>query len=131
MAITRNEARKKCMTILYQINIYNERKISYDVDNVISENVEIENEFVKEIVHGVLDNLKTIDDLANKYMKDWTIDRIDKLGASILRIAIYELKYTDTPDIVVINEAIELAKNYSDESIRKMINAVLDKMISD
>ena len=46
-------------------------------------------------------------------------------------MAIYELKYTDTPPIVVINEAIELAKKYSDDDVRKMINAVLDKMIKE
>ena len=62
-------------------------------------------------------------------MKDWSIERIDKTGAAILKMAIYELKYTDTPPIVVINEAIELAKKYSDDDVRKMINAVLDKMI--
>ena len=45
-------------------------------------------------------------------------------------MGIYELKYTETPDLVVINEAIELAKRYSDENVRKMINAVLDKLIN-
>ena len=64
-------------------------------------------------------------------MKDWSIERIDKTGAAILKMAIYELKYTDTPPIVVINEAIELAKKYSDDDVRKMINAVLDKMIKE
>ncbi len=131
MALTRSEARKKCMTILYQIDIYKERKIQYEVDKVISENMPIENEFVNGIVNGVLENEKEIDELANKYMKDWTIDKIDKTGAAIMRIAIYELKYTETPDIVAINEAIELAKEYSDDNVRKIINAVLDKMISD
>ena len=61
-------------------------------------------------------------------MKNWSIDRIDKTGASILRLALYELQYTDTPKIVVINEAVELAKKYSDDSVRKIINAVLDKV---
>lgn len=46
-------------------------------------------------------------------------------------MSIYELKYTDTPDLVVINEAIELAKRYSDDSVRKMINAVLDKIVNE
>ena len=62
-------------------------------------------------------------------MHDWTIDRLDKSGSAILRMAIYELKYTDTPDVVVINEAIELAKKYSDDAVRKIINAVLDHLI--
>ena len=87
--------------------------------------------FVKEVVYGVITHFNEIDSLCNKYMNDWTIDRIDKTGAAILRIAVYELKYTDTPSVVVINEAIELAKKYSDDSVRKMINAVLDKMIKE
>ena len=46
-------------------------------------------------------------------------------------MSLYEIKYTDTPNIVVINEAIELAKKYSDENVRKMINAVLDKIVNE
>lgn len=64
-------------------------------------------------------------------MNNWNIERIDRTGAAILRMAIYELKYTDTPSVVVINEAVELAKKYSDDSVRKIINAVLDRMINE
>ena len=53
------------------------------------------------------------------------------MGEAILRMAIYELKYEDTPDLVVINEAIELSKKYSDDNVRKMINAVLDKIVNE
>ena len=97
--------------------------------SIIDENLEIENEFVKDICFGVVTHEIELDELANKHIKDWTIDRLDKTGAAILRIALYELKYTETPAIVVINEAIELAKKYSDEAVRKIINAVLDKII--
>ena len=131
MALTRSELREKCMIILYQNDIINKNKNDSDIDNIIKENIEIENDFVKEVVYGVITHFNEIDSLCNKYMNDWTIDRIDKTGAAILRIAVYELKYTDTPSIVVINEAVELAKKYSDDSVRKMINAVLDKMIKE
>ncbi|HCF82997.1 MAG TPA: transcription antitermination factor NusB, partial [Ruminococcaceae bacterium] len=57
-----------------------------------------------------------------------TIDRLGNTDKAILQMAIYELMYTETPDIVCINEAIELAKTYSDDDVRKMINAVLDKV---
>lgn len=129
MAITRSELRRKIMIILYQIDIFNERKVDYDIDEVIKENIDIDNEFVKDIVYGVVTYKDELDTLANSLMKDWTIDRIDKSGAAILRMALYELKYTDTPEVVVINEAIELAKKYSDDAVRKIINAVLDRMI--
>ena len=131
MTLSRSELRKKCMIILYQIDLYETLKTPYKIDQVIKENIEIENEFGKEIVYGVITHQKEIDEMANQYVKDWTIDRIDKTGAAILRMGIYELKYTDTPPVVVINEAIELAKKYSDEPVRKMINAVLDKMIKE
>ncbi len=129
--MTRSELREKCMAILYQLNICEERKIDYDINSIIKENLPIENKFVNEIVCGVIMNQSIIDKMANEFMEGWTIDRIDKTGASIMRIAIYELKYMDTPEIVAINEAIELAKKYSDESVRKIINATLDKIIKE
>lgn len=128
MALNRSELREKCMIILYQNEIMKTSHISVDINSIIKDNIAIENEFVKDIVYGVITNQTEIDSLANKYMKDWDISRLDKTGATILRMGIFELKYTDTPDIVIINEAIELAKKYSDDSVRKIINAVLDKI---
>lgn len=125
---TRSELRKKIMTILYQIAVFDKNKIEYNVDELIKENLEIENEFVKEIVYGTVTYKNELDNLANKYMKDWTIDRLGFTDIAILRMAIYELIYSNTPDIVVINEAIELAKAYSDVKVVKLINGVLDKI---
>ena len=124
----RSELRYDAMTILYQINVYEKNKIDYKVDEVIKEVVEIDNEFVKELVYGIITYKNEIDDIANKYLKDWTIDRLGNTDQAILRIGIYELLYTKTPEVVCINEAIELAKKYSDDDVRKMINGVLDKV---
>ena len=131
MAKTRSELREKIMIILYQWDIYKGNKDNISIDEVIENNIEIDNDFVKDIVYGVITHKDEIDEIANKYMTDWSIDRLDKTGASILRMGIFELKYTDTPDIVVINEAVELAKKYSDDSVRKIMNAVLDKIIKE
>ena len=125
---TRSELRYNVMTILYQINVYEKNKIEYNLDDVIKEVVEIDNEFVKELVYGIITYKNEIDEIANKYLKDWTIDRLGNTDQAILRIGIYELLYTKTPEIVCINEAIELAKKYSDDDVRKMINGVLDKV---
>ncbi len=138
--LNRSELRKLIMTILYQINVYDKNKIKYQVDEVIKSVLEIDNEFVKDTVYGVItyrneiDELaityrNEIDELANKYIKKgWTIDRLGNTDQAILRIGIYELMYTDIPEIVAINEAIELAKLYSDDDVRKMINGVLDQI---
>lgn len=126
--LNRTELRKTIMTILYQVNVYSKNKIQYDIDELIKKAAEIDNEFIKDIVYGVITHLNEIDELANKYLSNWTIDRLGNTDQAILRMGIYELMYTDTPKIVVINEAIELAKVFSDDDVRKMINSVMDKI---
>ncbi len=116
------------MTILYQIFLYESNNIDYTVEEVIDESVKIENEFVNDVVNGVLEYKNDIDTIANKHLNEWTIDRLGKTDQAILRMGIYELVYTDTPEIVAINEAVELAKEYSDEKVKNMINAVLDSI---
>ena len=131
MSVSRSELREKIMTILYQIEMYNKNKFEYKVEDIIKENINISSEFVEKIVNGVIEKHEDLDEKANNYLTDWTIDRLDNLGATILRMSIYEILYTDTPKIVAINEAVELAKKYSDENVRKMINAVLDKIVNE
>lgn len=126
--INRSELRKKIMTILYQMNVYEANKMEYNVDTLIRESLEIDNEFVKEIVYGVVTYKNEINEIANKYLSGWKISRLGNTDQAILRMGIYELLYTKTPEVVAINEAIELAKVYSDDEVRKMINGVLDKV---
>lgn len=128
MSLARSEARKIIMTILYQISLYQEKNISYNLDNVINENLTEDDEFVNSVVKGVIDNIDQIDTLANKYLSGWTLKRLGYTDQAIIRLSIYELMYTDTPSKVCINEAIELAKQYSDDSVVKMINGILDKI---
>ena len=124
----RNELREICIKVLYQIYILEKANIEYDINELIKEQLEIENEFLNEIIYGVVKNQKDISDLANKYLIDWEIDRLSKVDKAILSIGIYELNFTDTPAIVAINEAVELSHKYSDENVTKMINASLDNL---
>ena len=128
---TRSELRVIIMTILYQINVYQKNKMKYDVDVVIKEVAKVDNEFVKDIVYGVITYQKELDDLANQYLEGWRIDRLGNTDKAILEMGLYELMYTNTPSVVCINEAIELAKLYSDDSVRKMINATHDKVLKE
>ncbi len=126
--MNRSEARYQAMTILYQIFLYKKNKINYQVQEVIKEQVEISNNFIEELVYGVIENIEKIDEYANKYLGTWPINRLGFTDQAIIRIAIYELLYTNTPDLVCINEAIELAKKYSDEKVSKIVNGILDKI---
>ena len=126
--MTRHELRYKAMTILYQAFLYDSNNISYDINNIIKGQLEDGNKFVDKLVNGVLYNIKEIDEMANKYLDDWNISRLGFTDQAILRMAIYEIIWTDTPDVTCIDEAVELAKEYSDEKVCKMINGVLDKV---
>ena len=101
---------------------------NYDINTLIKEQLEVENDFVNDSVNGIINNQDEISNLANKYLVDWDINRLSKVDKAILSLGIYELKYTDTPSVVSINEAVELSKKYSDEKVTKMINATLDKI---
>ena len=128
MSLNRSELRVKIMTILYQINVYETNKVDYNVDEVIKSVYDIENEFVKEIVYGVTTYKEDLKNIANKYLSGWTINRLGNTDQAIILMGIYELLYTKTPPIVVINEEVNLAKLYSDDKVKNMINACLDKV---
>lgn len=128
MALSRHELRYKAMIILYQIFLYESNDIKYNIDEIIHEQLEESSKYVSSIVKGVIDKRESIDEMANKYLRDWNIERLGFTDRAILRIAIYELLYTDTPDVACIDEAIELSKKYSDDKVKNMINSVLDKI---
>jgi len=124
----RSELREIIMKVLYQVFILKESSIDFDVDSLIKEQLEIENEFVTTSIDTILKNKEDIYELANKYLESWPMDRLNKVDQAILALGVYELKYTETPPVVAINEAVELSKKYSDEKVTKMINAVLDEI---
>lgn len=126
--MTRHEQRYKAMTILYQAFLYDNNNISYNTQDIIDEQMEEKSKFVSSLVMGVLKEKDKLDELANKYLQNWDISRLGFTDQAILRIGIYEILNTDTPDVTCIDEAIELSKEYSDEKVCKMINGVLDKI---
>lgn len=137
MKANRTITRENAMRVLYQIFLYKKNKIDYTTNGVIEEymnNIPLEErkiintEFLKELVEGVLNNIEDIDNNISKYLENWTINRLGLTDQAIIRISVYELLYTNTPNLVCINEAIELSKKYSDEKVSKMINGVLDKI---
>ena len=122
----RSELREIIMKVIYQVMILKEGNLEVNTKALIREQLEIENEFVNTSVQGILEKEDKIRDIANTYLKDWEINRLNKVDQAIILLGIYELLYTETPSVVAINEAIELSKKYSDEKVTKMINAVLD-----
>ena len=86
-------------------------------------------DFIEEIFNGTLEHVEAIDELISSFAVGWKVDRLAFLDRNILRMAIYELLYYDeTPAEVVINEAIELAKEYGTDNAPKFVNGILDRV---
>lgn len=131
MNLSRNDSRMLAMTILYQIDLCKKKKIDYSKEELLVEYSEVINDFTNELIDGVLNHEEELIELANKHLNNWNISRLGLTDAAIIKIAIYELLYTDTPKKVCIDEAVELAKDYSDEKVVGMINGILDKIYHD
>ncbi len=86
----------------------------------------IRDPFAASLVRGTIDSLTAIDEQITKHAEHWKISRMPTVDRNILRLAVYELLYTDTPPAVVIDEALELARQFSGEESVHFVNGVLD-----
>jgi N utilization substance protein B len=84
--------------------------------------------YAKDLVLGVVENHEEIDDLIETYSEGWSLERMPNVDRAILRIAIWEILHSDTPSGVVVNEAVELAKEYSTEESGGFINGLLSRV---
>ena len=128
MKETRSGAREMAMRILYQVSVFEKAKASYDLDEMFMDIEGRNKEFIENIVNEVILKKEELDKKANKYLINWAINRLNMVDQAIFEIAIYELLYTETPNKVAIDEAINLAKKYSDDAVVRMLNSVLDKI---
>ena len=87
--------------------------------------------FSEELLKGALTNISEIDDKVKEFTKNTEFSRMPPIDLSILRIAGYEILYTKTPVAIVINEALEVTRKFSDENTRKFINGVLNSISND
>jgi len=88
--------------------------------------------FAWSIVLGVWSNLDKLNEIIASYSQNWKIQRIAKIELTIMRLAVYEMLYCpDIPLKVAINEAIELAKTFGDDSSRNFVNGILDSVARD
>lgn len=93
---------------------------------VLDEENSTARDFAKELVLGVCIRGDEIDEIIERYSQNWKISRIAKIELSILRLALYEMLYTDIPLKVIINEGVELSKRFGDGNSRSFVNGILD-----
>ena len=131
----RSAAREDTFKLLYSLEVQKENNIEEQTDlyfeneNIIDEDTK---KFIKSIVLGIEENLSSIENsIATNLKKDWKLDRISKVDLVLLKLAVYEILYTDVPYKVATNEAIELSKKYGDETSPYFINGILASIIKE
>lgn len=88
--------------------------------------------FVEIEVRGVLENQEKLDKMLTEYMENWTLNRVSGTDKSVLRMALYEMHFVDDiPPVVSINEAVDIAKFFSDSKSGRFVNGILDRARKD
>ena len=121
--------RELAFKLVYSLEIQHAENIEEQIDLYLQEN-EIEKQdvidYIKDIIFGINSNSKEIEQIIKLCLTEkWTIERISKINISILKLAIYEMKYKNIPYKAEINEAVELAKKYGEDTSSKFINGAL------
>lgn len=132
--MNRSQTRELAFKLLYQIEI--QKEISEEDIDLFFENnnVDLEQaqEYIKDVVYGTRENIKEIISMiSNNLKQDWEVERVSKVNLALLKLAIYEIKYKKLPYKVVINEVVELAKKYGEETSHSFINGILASVVKE
>ncbi len=126
---TRHQARTAVVGLLYAYDLGNENIAKFS-DEILEEG-KIRNkqkEFSDVLFHGTIENLEMLDAKIQEHLKDWDYDAIGKVEKAIMRLGAYEILVAKTDKAIIINEAVELAKELADEKSPQFINGVLDAL---
>lgn len=126
---TRHQARTAVVGLLYAYDLGNENIAKFS-DEILEED-KIRNkqrEFSHALFNGTVENLEMLDTEIRKHLKEWDYDAIGKVEKAILRLGAYEILVAGTDKAIIINEAVELAKELADDKSPKFINGVLDAL---
>ena len=127
---TRRKARESALQMMFAADVDRDEAevLTSDYWNELGDQTfdEKTREFANNLVRGSLKNLQTVDDRIRSRAEHWRIERMAIVDRNILRLAVYEFLYEDTPKTVVINEALEIARRFSTFEATQFINGILD-----
>ena len=130
--MSRINARRNAFNLIFQYDFISVDEVESNKETYFGENPDIDEEDKKYIlatVDGTIENIAKIDEIISERAKGWTIERMSKVDLAILRLAVYEVVFSeDMPDSIAINEAVELAKKYSSDEAPAFINGILGKL---
>lgn len=127
----RSRAREIVLQVLYQFDLNSDRDPAEDDEFIrkrLSSNVELVN-FATSLLKGVLRNREELDALLTERAENWSLNRMAVTDRNVMRIAAFEILYTETPDRVAINEAVDLSRRFGSAQSSQFVNGVLDRFI--
>ncbi len=134
--MSRKVAREVAFKIVFELAFQNDEEAAKLFEKLVEasdekyEITEEDNAYISEIITGIQSNESSINEMIKSHLKDWSFERISKIDLAILRLAIYEIKYReDIPCKVSVNEAVELAKIFGEDSSPAFINGVLAEIL--
>ena len=131
----RSAIRELAFRLIYSLEIQKPEELEEQVTLYLECNDVEEDEakeYIKDAIFGIKENIQEIQKLIEKNLKaDWKIDRISKIDLSLLKLAIYEIKYKKIPYKVAINESLELAKKYGEDNSKNFINGILASVVKE
>ena len=131
--MNRSKTREESFKLLYSLQILKEFNIDEQIEIFLQEEQITDEDsvtYIKDIINGVSNNEKDLEKkIEENIKKDWSLSRISKVDLTLLKLGIYEMLYTKLPYKVVINEVVELAKNYGDDSSKAFVNGVLASIV--
>lgn len=133
--MNRSEIREQAFKLIYSLEIQKKEDLNEQIDLYLeSNNITNKNaiEYIKDAVLAIEENKEEIVKQIEKHLKaEWKIERISKMDLAILKLAVYEIKYKKLPFKVVINEAVELAKKYGEDSSKNFVNGILASIVKE
>lgn len=126
--MSRREIREQCFSILFEMT-FSDDTVEDILDNAVESRMIVADDFTSDLLKYYSDNSADIDEAIKANIKGWTISRLSRTTLSVLRLAVAELRCMNTPDGVVINEAIEIAKKYASPKEASFVNGVLGAIV--
>lgn len=132
--MNRSAIREQAFKLIYSLEIQKQEPLEEQIQMYLETHHisdEKAQEYINDAVLGIEKNKEEILSQIEKNLKsDWKIERISKIDLAILKLAIYEIKYKELPFKVVINEAVELAKKYGEDTSKNFVNGVLASIVN-
>ncbi len=129
--LKRRESREAVFGMVYELEFNREYNLDEIYENAISEREIEANDYIKDTFYGVAQKLEEIDALIKEKSQGWNLERISRVSRAVMRLCIYEIKWTDTPYNIAINEALEIVKKYDDVKAKGFVNGVLNAIAKD